>query len=124
MKKLLLGVMVAIFLTINVEAKTYSKKECKQYAYKEVIKRGWTLKDYNNLVKLWNKESRWNAKARNKRTGACGIPQALPCKKMKKYGSDYKTNCKTQIKWGLQYIKKRYKNPTKAWQHFKKKHWY
>lgn len=124
MKKLLLGVMVVIFLTINVEAKTYTKKECKQYAYKEVIKRGWTLKDYNNLVKLWNKESNWNAKARNKRSGACGIPQALPCKKMKKYGKDYKTNCKVQIKWGLQYIKKRYKNPTRAWQHFKKKHWY
>ena len=124
MKKLLLGVMVVIFLTVNVEAKTYSKKECKQYAYQEVIKKGWNLKDYNNLVKLWDKESRWNAKARNKRSGACGIPQALPCSKMKKYGSDYKTNCKTQIKWGLQYIKKRYKNPTKAWQHFKKKHWY
>lgn len=123
MKKILLGVLILLIAT-NVNAKTYSKKECKQYAYKEVIKRGWTLKDYNNLDKLWKKESGWNAKARNKRSGACGIPQALPCSKMKKYGSDYKTNCKVQIKWGLQYIKKRYKNPSRAWKHFKKKHWY
>ena len=32
-----------------------------------------------------------------------------PCKKMKKYGKDYKTNCKVQIRWGLDYIKRRYK---------------
>ena len=84
----------------------------------------WTIKDYNDLVKLWNKESGWNAKARNRYSGACGIPQAYPCSKMKKYGKDYRTNCKTQIKWGLNYIKKRYKTPSKAWKHFKKKHWY
>ena len=113
-----------ILLPLNIQAKTYSKKICKQYAYEQVIKRGWTIEDYNNLVKLWQKESNWNAKARNKRSGACGIPQAHPCKKMKKYGKDYKTNCKVQIRWGLDYIKKRYKTPTKAWQHFKRKRWY
>lgn len=123
MKKFLLIILILI-LPLNINAKTYTKKQCKEYAYKEVLKRGWSIKDYNNLVKLWNKESNWNAKARNKRSGACGIPQALPCKKMKKYGKDYKTNCKVQIKWGLNYIKKRYKTPTKAWKHFKKKHWY
>ena len=123
MKKIILGVL-AFLLATNVQAKTYTKKDCKQYAYQEVIKRGWTINDYNNLVKLWEKESHWNTKARNKRSGACGIPQAYPCKKMKKYGKDYKTNCKVQIKWGLSYIKCRYKTPTKAWKHFKKKRWY
>lgn len=122
MKKIF--IICFLLLPMNLQAKTYSKKECKQYAYNQVIKKGWTIKDYNNLEKLWQKESGWNAKARNKRTGACGIPQANPCKKMKKYGSDYRTNCKVQIKWGLNYIKKRYKTPTKAWKHFKKKHWY
>lgn len=111
-------------MPITLQAKTYSKKECKKYAQQQVIKKGWTLKDYNNLVKLWNKESNWNAKAYNKRSGSCGIPQAYPCSKMKKYGKDYKTNCKVQINWGLWYIKKRYKNPTSAWKHFKKKGWY
>lgn len=123
MKKLIV-ILVMVLLIPHIQAKTYSKKECKNYAYNEVIKRGWTLQDYNDLVKLWNKESNWNAKAKNKKSGACGIPQAKPCSKMKKYGKDYKTNCKVQIKWGLNYIKKRYKTPSKAWKHFKKKRWY
>ena len=123
MKKIIITICL-ILLPLNIQAKTYPKKECKQYALQQVIKKGWTLKDYDNLVKLWNKESGWNAKARNKRSGACGIPQALPCSKMKKYGKDYKTNCKVQINWGLTYIKSRYKTPTKAWNHFQKKHWY
>ena len=109
----------------NVDAKTYSKSECKKYAQKLVTQKyGWTNKDYKNLVKLWDRESGWNAKARNRYTGACGIPQAYPCSKMKSYGKDYKTNCKVQIKWGLNYIKKRYKNPTKAWNHFVNTRWY
>lgn len=122
-KKAILILVLALFIP-TVNAKTYSKNECKQYALQQVINRGWTIKDYNNLVKLWNKESNWKATTVNKRSGACGIPQANPCKKMKKYGKDYKTNCKVQIKWGLVYIKSRYKTPTKAWQFFQRKHWY
>ena len=125
MKKIIITLFVIILFLPNIEAKTYSKKECKNYAYNRVIKKyHWSLKDYDSLVKLWNRESNWNAKAYNKRINACGIPQAAPCSKMKKYGKDYKTNCKVQIKWGLNYIKKRYKNPTKAWKHFKKTRWY
>lgn len=124
MKKILMGALILLLFTAQVQAKTYTKKECKEYAYKQVLKKGWSVSDYNNLVKLWNKESNWNAKARNKRSGACGIPQAYPCSKMKKYGKDYKTNCKVQINWGLDYIKKRYKTPTRAWKHFQKKRWY
>ena len=60
MKKIVV-LFLLILLPINLSAKTYTKKECKEYAYKEVIKRGWSLKDYNNLVKLWNRESHWNA---------------------------------------------------------------
>lgn len=125
MKKIIVALFVIILFLPNLEAKTYSKKECKQYAYNLVInKYHWSLKDYNDLVKLWNYESHWNAKSYNKRNGACGIAQAKPCSKMKKYGKDYKTNCKVQIKWGLNYIKKRYKTPTKAWKHVKKTGWY
>ena len=123
--KIMVVLLLAIIFIPNIEAKSFSKKVCKQYAHDLVIKKyHWSLKDYNNLVKLWNYESHWNAKAYNKRTGACGIPQAHPCSKMKKYGKDYRTNCKVQIKWGLNYIKKRYKTPTKAWNHGKKKGWY
>ena len=35
------------------------------------------------LINLWNRESGWNANAYNKSSGACGIPQALPCSKIK-----------------------------------------
>lgn len=103
----------------------HTKSECMNFAYNEVKNRyGWTDKDWDNLVKLWNRESGWNASAVNKRSGACGIPQALPCSKMKSRGNDYKTNCYTQINWGLGYIASRYGSPTKAWNHSQKKGWY
>ena len=124
--KKILVIFIAIMMVMSgVEAKTYKKSTCKQYAYDLVIKKyHWTIQDYNNLVKLWQKESGWNAKAYNKRSNSCGIAQAHPCSKMKKYGKDYKTNCKVQIRWGLDYIKRRYKTPTKAWNAFRRKGWY
>ena len=103
----------------------YTKKQLKAYAKKLVLnKYGWSLTDFNSLVKLWNKESGWNANAHNKRSGAHGIPQALPARKMKSAGKDYYTNGKTQIRWGLKYILARYGSPLKAWNHSKKKGWY
>jgi hypothetical protein len=76
------------------------------------------------LDDLWQAESHWNHHARNKRTGACGIPQAYPCNKMsdwgKVYGVDHRTNPWPQIAWGLRYIDKRYGTPCKAWRKFKR----
>lgn len=124
-KKTMVLLVFALLLIPNIEAKTYSKKECKKYAYNLVIKKyHWTIKQYNDLEKLWQRESGWNAKAYNRRSKSCGIAQATPCSKMKSYGKDYKTNCKVQIKWGLNYIKRRYKNPTKAWKSVKTRGWY
>ena len=75
------------------------------------------------LDKLWYAESRWDQNAVNKRSGACGISQSLPCDKMadygEKYGVDYRTNPWPQIAWGLHYIKGRYGSPCKAWAHSK-----
>ena len=75
------------------------------------------------LERLWQAESHWNHRARNKRTGACGVPQAYPCNKMrdwgKAYGVDYRSNPWPQIAWGLHYIDKRYGTPCKAWRKFK-----
>ncbi len=124
-KKLILSFLIMMMFLPNLHAATFSKNTCKQYAYDRVIKKyHWTANDYKFLVKLWNYESHWNAKAYNRRSGACGIAQARPCSKMKKYGRDYRTNCKVQINWGLDYIKKRYKTPTKAWQSILKRGWY
>ena len=76
----------------------------------------------NCLINLWNHESGWNPNSVNKSSGACGIPQALPCNKIKKVeGSN---DWKAQIRWGIKYINYRYKNPCGAWKHFQNKHWY
>ena len=115
MKKILLGVLI-LLLAIQVQAKE-NKQKYKDYAYEQVIKMGWSIEDYNNLVKLWNKESNWRVKAKNgKYYGICQT-------KKSNYGKKY-NDYKVQINWGLKYIKKRYGNPTKAWKHFKKKRWY
>ena len=60
------------------------------------------------LNKLWTSESHWNYRAHNYRSGAHGIPQALPAIKMESISPDWRTNPVTQIKWGLVYIKSRY----------------
>ena len=76
------------------------------------------------LEKLWQAESHWNHRARNKRTGACGIPQSYPCSKMsdwgKTYGVDHRTNPWPQVAWGLAYIDKRYGTPCAAWKRFQR----
>ena len=76
------------------------------------------------LEQLWFRESRWNHRAVNKRTGACGIPQSYPCNKMKtmgqRYGASYRRNPWPQIAWGLAYIEKRYGSPCRAWKRFRR----
>jgi len=76
---------------------------------------GFTEKEYKCLNRLWTKESNWNYKSRNKKSGAHGIPQALPASKMNVVSTDWRTNPVTQIRWGLRYISIRYETPCKAW---------
>ncbi|WP_412520159.1 lytic transglycosylase domain-containing protein [Actinomadura madurae] len=76
------------------------------------------------LVKLWDRESGWNTHAANPSSGAYGIPQALPGSKMASAGPDWQNNATTQIKWGLGYIKSRYKTPCGGWSHFQSAGWY
>lgn len=79
---------------------------------------------YACLYRLWMRESRWNYRAVNRRSGACGIPQAYPCSKMRTAGADYLTNPITQVKWGLRYISGRYGTPCRALQHALTYGWY
>jgi hypothetical protein len=69
------------------------------------------------LDNLWSRESGWRTTAENP-SGAYGIPQALPGSKMATAGSDWQTNDKTQIRWGLGYIKDRYSTPCGAWSYW------
>ncbi|PZG16154.1 hypothetical protein C1J01_21950 [Nonomuraea aridisoli] len=96
----------------------------KSIAKPMVAKRGWSTTQYRCLVKLWHRESGWNHRAANGSSGAYGIPQALPGHKMASSGRDWRTNPRTQIKWGLRYIKQRYGTPCRAWGHFQSHRWY
>jgi hypothetical protein len=85
---------------------------------------GFSTNQFTCLDNLFTRESHWNPRARNKSSGATGIPQALPASKMKAYGADYLTNPVPQIKWGLMYIKGRYGTPCGAWGHSEAVGWY
>ena len=89
-----------------------------------VAARGWASSEFDCLYALWAKESGWNVYAHNASSGAYGIPQALPGSKMASAGSDWATNPRTQILWGLSYIEGRYGTPCGAWSHSQRVGWY
>lgn len=80
---------------------------------------------WNCLDILWIKESRWEHTIWNTQgSGAYGIAQALPRYKMKSAGEDYMTNPETQIRWGVDYIKRRYGNACNALSFHNTYNWY
>ncbi len=85
---------------------------------------GWGADQFSCLNSLWMRESGWNLRATNPSSGAYGIPQALPGSKMSAYGSDWRSSARTQIEWGLSYIKGTYGSPCGAWSAFQSKGWY
>lgn len=101
-----------------------AKGELQRYALSLMPSYGWKDTEIIPLIKLWDRESGWNPKSHNKSSGAHGIPQALPASKMASEGSDYYTNGRTQIRWGLGYIRSRYGSPSAAWSHFQSSGWY
>ncbi len=88
----------------------------------QLAQRGWS-DQFGCLDNLWTRESGWRTHAAN-RSGAYGIPQALPGSKMASAGADWRTNPATQIRWGLGYIDSRYGGPCNAWANFQNKGWY
>mgnify|MGYP000996636501 CR=1 FL=1 len=93
-------------------------------AYDMVTARGWGDSEFACLVALWKKESGWRVNAYNASSGAYGIAQATPGRKMASVGSDWETNAATQITWGLRYIKGRYDTPCGAWGKSQRSGWY
>ncbi len=88
---------------------------------------GWnTTSEFSCLVRLWNGESGWRWNATNPSSGAYGIPQAWPANRMATAGADWKTNPRTQIRWGMGYIKARYGTPCAALSAWlgRSPHWY
>ncbi|WP_405723857.1 lytic transglycosylase domain-containing protein [Streptomyces sp. NBC_01537] len=76
---------------------------------------------FSNIV---TRESGWRYTATNASSGAYGLMQALPGSKMSSVGDDWRTNPKTQIKWGLNYMNSRYDSPCGAWSFWQANHWY
>ena len=76
-----------------------------------------------NQIALY--ESHWNPLARNRRSGAYGVPQALPAIKLARYGSDWRWNAVTQTKWFISYVNSpRYGSACRAWAHIRSHGWY
>ncbi|MBU6389780.1 hypothetical protein KGQ71_04690 [Patescibacteria group bacterium] len=66
---------------------------------------------------VWS-ESKWDSKALNAQSGACGIPQRLQC------GGLINWSPEDQIRWMIDYIADRYHTPTYAWYFHRINGWY
>ena len=126
-KKALAGVAVAAATTGMVltaapahAATANSATEARAIAHQMIP----NAAQYAAFSKIVEHESGWNVTATNSSSGAYGLVQALPGSKMASAGSDWKTNAKTQIKWGLDYMKSRYGSPTGAWAFWQANGWY
>jgi len=84
----------------------------------------WSKRQFWYLDPLWARESSWNIHAQNLYSGAYGIPQAVPGSKMASAGRHWRSRARTQILWGLRYIKSRYGSPAAAWAHELATGWY
>ncbi|MDP9988251.1 type V secretory pathway adhesin AidA [Arthrobacter oryzae] len=94
------------------------------YAAGQLATFGWGPDQMQCLQTLWTKESDWTTTATNPSSGAYGIVQSLPAEKMASAGADYLTNYRTQINWGLDYIKKSYQSPCGALNFHLAHNWY
>lgn len=91
--------------------------------------RGWIGEQWEGLEALWGHESgwkgfvkkgdKWCVKFNYAGSGACGIPQALPCSKIPDPMS-----IESQLSWGMDYIAKRYGNPVNAKEFLRNNGWY
>jgi hypothetical protein len=77
---------------------------------------GWGGGQWPYLLALWNRESGWNAAARNPTSGAAGIPQDIT--------GNFHGGYRGQVIWGEDYIAGRYGTPAGAWAHETAFNWY
>ena len=95
------------------DEKNYNKKLAKDYAQAGF---GWQGREWECLLSLWTRESRFDNYAKNQRgSSAYGIAQLL---------REKDSRAEFQILRGLKYIDKRYNSPCKAWNFFLKHKYY
>ena len=68
--------------------------------------------EWECLYQLGMRESGWNHLAKNKTSGAYGIPQSLPASKLDTYGDRH--DPAVQIRWFIDYVFARYGTSCKA----------
>lgn len=80
----------------------------------------------NATTNLIIKESGCRPTARNASSGACGIPQALPCSKLANVCPNWQTDPVCQLRWMDTYVKNRYGTWEKAYSTWlsRSPHWY
>ena len=105
-------------------ASTDATPGIRAWAAGELTRMGYGPEQFTCLEDLWNRESGWSYVADNPVSHAYGIPQALPADKMASAGPDWRTNPRTQISWGLGYIRDRYLTPCRAWESSETLGWY
>lgn len=86
----------------------------------ELVKEKWGVQEWGAFEQIVQNESGWNPYRVNQSSGACYLPQALPCSKMGAEAWDYEG----QLKWMVNYIDNRYETPTKAWSFHQDNNWY
>ncbi|MFD4547141.1 transglycosylase SLT domain-containing protein [Streptomyces sp. NPDC058467] len=125
-KKVLTGAAVAaatagmVLAAAPAQAATTSASSAQSIAHQMIP----DAAQYNAFSNIVEHESGWNPSATNASSGAYGLVQALPGSKMSSAGADWKTNPKTQIKWGLDYMNSRYGSPAGAWNFWQANGWY
>lgn len=92
------------------------KRLAKRIGKQQVMARYKSMHEWNSLLTLWNKESRWDYTANNPRSTAFGIPQLLDMSE--------KTPMPRQIELGLKYIEHRYETPSNALAFHNRHGWY
>ena len=96
----------------TTDEKKYNKKLAQDYASAGF---GWQGREWECLLSLWTRESRFDHYAKNPRSSAYGIAQILGEKDRR---PEY------QILRGLKYISKRYDTPCRAYKFFLKRNYY
>lgn len=83
--------------------------------------RGWTGYQWTALERLWSRESGWKIVWNRAGSGACHIPQALPCSKIP---GGIHASPAVAVRWGMGYIAARYGTPAAALAHSDRNGWY
>jgi hypothetical protein len=101
-------------IALRPEEKSASLKALAERMVTERFGKG----QFQSFANIVQHESSWNPQAVNRSSGACGLPQALPCSKIKDRSPE------GQLQWMIDYIAARYGNPNNAWRFWQAHRWY